>query len=68
MRNEFMSRNITAAGQEKLDVSRRIFSDLLDALDLVLPAGRAKSIVVTKLQEASMFASLGIAEANEVTK
>ena len=67
MRNEFMSRKITEAGQDKLDASRQEFSLLLDALDLLLPAGRAKSIVVTKLQEVSMFASLGIAEANEVS-
>lgn len=41
---------------------RRIFKNLLRDLDLVVPDGRAKSVMITELETASMWANKAVAE------
>ena len=57
---------VDAVGQNKLDASVFHFQTLVGRLEELMPAGRELSIVKTKLEEASFFASRGIALANEV--
>jgi len=45
-----------------LDENLRSFARLWESIDESLPAGRCRSLVLTKLQEAAMWASRGVAE------
>ena len=63
MRNEFEPKNLNGTGNERLMGARGAFSRLLDTIERLAPsASRARSLVVTKLQEASHWASRAIAE------
>lgn len=63
MRKEFEPNNLNGSGNERLMGMRGAFSRLLDTVERLAPtAGRARSLVVTKLQEASHWASRAIAE------
>lgn len=62
MRNEFQVHLLNDAGLDKATQLGEIFSEALDKIEKLVPAGRPRSLVVTKLQEASYWAKRGIAE------
>lgn len=61
MRIEFDHYAVNAEGKAKLLAVGEGFSRLLDELEQVVPPGRERSLVVTKLQEAKMWATRGVA-------
>ena len=62
MRNEFKVHRLNAMGMAKAEAIAAIFSVCLTNLEEVLPPGRERALVVTKLQEAAFFAKKGISE------
>jgi hypothetical protein len=60
-RQEFAVHILNDIGIAKATALGKIFSDALDAIEAIVPAGRERALVVTKLQEASFFAKRGIA-------
>jgi len=68
MRQEFQIHMLNEHGIAKATALGEIFSLTLVAIEAVLPAGRERALVVTKLQEACFFAKRGIAgdAANQV--
>jgi hypothetical protein len=62
IRNEFTGNTLDEVALERIRYLRTAFSVLLNAVEFVVPAGRPRSLVVTKLQEACMWAVRGIAE------
>lgn len=61
MRDEFKVHQLNAQGLRKAANLGEVFSQALEAIELLVPQGRERSIVVTKLQEASFFAKRAIA-------
>lgn len=61
MRTEFQVHILNEAGVVKATALGEIFSTALDQIEALVPAGRERALVVTKLQEASFFAKRGIA-------
>lgn len=61
MRQEFQVHLLNASGVTKAIELAEIFTRALDEIEKLVPVGRERSIVVTKLQEASYFAKRGIA-------
>lgn len=53
---EFAMQATTPESAASCEQVAQMFSDLLDRLDAVLPAGRERALVVTKLQEAAHWA------------
>jgi hypothetical protein len=62
IRAEFTHHVLSNNGRCQADTVAEIFSDCLTRLDLILPTSRVKSIAVTKLQEACLFAQRAVAE------
>ncbi len=61
IRPEFGVHMLNEAGVEKARSLAEAFSVLLETVDILVPASRERSIVVTKLQEACFYAKRGIA-------
>ncbi len=61
MRSEFAVHLLNDAGIEKAKIIGDAFSTLLDQVEMLVPPGRERSLVATKLQEACYFAKRGIA-------
>lgn len=61
VRPEFASHDITDVGAARIADIRDAFSALLARIEVSVPPGSERSIVVTKLQEACMFAVRGVA-------
>ena len=61
VRNEFQVHMLNDDGIAKANGLAEIFSSTLDAIEKLVPPGRERALVVTKLQEASFFAKRGIA-------
>jgi len=61
MRDEFKVHVLNDEGCAKTKVLDHIFSETLDAIERMIPAGRERALVVTKMQEASFFARRAIA-------
>lgn len=53
----FFSKEVSGNGNDFLIATREHFSELADKLETMLPEGRYKALVLTKLEEAAMFAS-----------
>lgn len=51
----------TRTGIERHAALSGIFADMMEAVDRIVPVGREKSLVFTKLEEAKMWASAGVA-------
>jgi len=60
-RTEFAVHSLNDQGLAKAGDLADIFSDALDKIEAFVPAGRERSLVVTKLQEAAFFAKRAIA-------
>lgn len=61
MANEFKVHKLNDLGFEKAEALAREFEALLSKISLVIPTGRERAIVVTKLQEACYFAKMALA-------
>lgn len=61
IRPEFASHDLRDVGEARITDVRAAFSALLGTVEANLPPGRERSLVVTKLQEACMWAVRGIA-------
>jgi hypothetical protein len=61
MRDEFKVHQLNDQGLKKATDLGEVFSQMLDAIEALIPQGRERSIVITKLQEASFFAKRAIA-------
>lgn len=61
MRNEFEVHKLNDAGLARAGQLAEAFSDLLERIDVLVPASRERVLVVTKLQEASYWAKRAIA-------
>lgn len=63
---EFRTYDLNELGIEKTRAIRQAMSTALEVVEACIPQpSRARSLVVTKLQEASMFGVLGVAELPE---
>ena len=62
MRNEFMVHKLNEQGLELARAIAVAFSNMLLDLEAIVPPGRDRAIVVTKLQEACFFAKRAIAD------
>ena len=64
MRIEFKSDTPTNDPSRNANVViDEVFSAALERLETVVPAGRARSLMITKLQEAAMWSRKGVTEA-----
>lgn len=61
MKNEFQVHMLNDTGIAKATELGEAFSALLERVEALVPAGRERALVVTKLQEASFFAKRGVA-------
>lgn len=61
MADEFKVHRLNEQGLQRATEIARAFDACLAALDKVLPQGRERALVVTKLQEANFWAKRGIA-------
>jgi hypothetical protein len=61
MRDEFKVHVLNDEGFAKAQVLGHLFSEMLDTIERMIPAGRERALVVTKMQEASFFAKRAIA-------
>lgn len=60
-RTEFKAFHLSDHGIEKSVAIGEIFSNALDALEKLVPPGRERALLVTKLQEAASWAKRGMA-------
>lgn len=61
MRAEFTVRMLNERGTALAADVAEVFSDVLTKLEAIVPQGRERALVVTKMQEAAFFAKRGIA-------
>ena len=61
MRDEFKVHLLNEQGLKLASDLGDVFSKALTEIEALLPAGRERALVITKLQEASFFAKRGIA-------
>lgn len=61
MRQEFQVHMLNDAGIDKASQLGEIFSNALAEIEKIVPNSRERSLVITKLQEASYWAKRGIA-------
>jgi hypothetical protein len=61
IRPEFAVHLLNDDGIQKAETLAAIFSSTLDAIERIVPAGRERALVITKMQEAAFFAKRGIA-------
>jgi hypothetical protein len=61
MRTEFQVHLLNEQGLAKAKALGEIFTEALNKIEALVPAGRERALVLTKLQEAAFFAKRGIA-------
>lgn len=61
MADEFKVHRLNGDGMEIAGAIGDVFRDVLAKLDTIIPQGRERSLVVTKLQEANFWAKRAIA-------
>jgi len=59
--DEFAVHRLNKRGLEMAEAVAELFATLLAGLDGIISVGRERSLVVTKLQEASLFAKRAVA-------
>jgi len=65
IRPEFTYHSLNTTGAEECNKIRAAFSALLSEVEQTIPAGRERSLVVTKLQEACRWAVTAAAQKPE---
>ncbi len=68
MRDEFKVHVLNDLGMEQARKLAEKFSAFLEDIETIVPAGRDRAIVITKLQECSFFAKRGVACLKEYQK
>lgn len=70
IRSEFQVHILNEQGIAKARELGEVFTDALNKIESLVPPGRERALVITKLQEASFFAKRGIAAVaeNQVAK
>lgn len=68
IRSEFQVHMLNERGVEVASAIAEVFSATLDTIDKLVPPGRERSLVVTKLQEAAFWAKRGVAVNPELQK
>lgn len=68
MREEFQVHILNDEGIAKAKQLGELFSEFLENVEKLVPSGRERSLVVTKLQEANFFAKRAIAIKSENQK
>lgn len=63
--NKFYSKKLSDDQLNRVDTVRQNFTQLYDFLDEIIPNGREKSLYITKLEEACMWAVKAISEEQE---
>lgn len=63
--DRFYSKELTDNQKDRVNLVRQNFTALYDYLDGEIPSGREKSLYITKLEEACMWAVKAIAEEKE---
>lgn len=58
--NEFTTPALNAYGQAQVEELERVFKFALNDVCAIIPAGRERALVTTKLQEAFYFAKQGV--------
>ncbi len=67
VRDEFKSRKVDDAGQQRIQQVREVLSHALASIEALVPqGGRELAIVKTKLEEAGFFAVKAVSAANEL--
>lgn len=61
MRSEFDVHLLNDVGLTRARELAEVFSDALTRIEALVPPGRERALVITKLQEACFFAKRGIA-------
>ena len=61
MRQEFQTHLLNERGLVAVSDVGQVFSDMLDKIETLIPPGRERAIVITKLQEACFFAKRAVA-------
>lgn len=61
MADEFKVHRLNEQGMQRATEIARTFETCLTALDKMVPQGREKALMITKLQEANFWAKRGIA-------
>ncbi len=61
MRSEFQVHRLNDSGFTKAEELGVIFSDALEEIEKIVPAGSERALVITKLQEACFFAKRAMA-------
>lgn len=64
IRAEFQTHDVTPEQVDRINEVRRLFTHALTGIEIQMPPSRERSLVVTKLQEACMWAVRGIAAPN----
>lgn len=54
--NKFYSKELSDSQRDRIDTVRSNFTQLFDYLDSEIPNGREKSLYITKMEEACMWA------------
>lgn len=65
MRQEFQTHLLNERGLTAVGDVGQVFSDMLYKIEALIPPGRERAIVVTKLQEACFFAKRAVADITE---
>lgn len=65
--NRFTYHPPSEAGKQRHGALSDAFAAIASAVDLIVPDGREKALVFTKLEEAKFWASAGVAR-NEATR
>lgn len=61
VRAEFQTHLLNERGLAAASAIGQVFSDALDKIEALVPSGRERALVTTKLQEAAFFAKRAIA-------
>lgn len=65
VRPEFQFHTLNEQGIQRCNDTRAAFSETLTKIEQLVPPGRERALVVTKLQEACRWAVAGVAAAKE---
>lgn len=64
--NKFNTQTVDSEQTLMIQLKNELFQKLAIGLDLILPNGREKSLVFTKLEEASMWATKSITHIKQI--
>ena len=66
--SKYLSHTQTPDSRLKHRIIRQLFIELTSALNVEIPDGRPKSVMITHLEEAAMWANKAVSEMNPVVR